>query len=85
MPYKLFFYSLCSCGGIQLGDSQAGNVLAVMGMEMTENAFVQLVTEKASTPVTSRSLFYIFYKEIYELLLRVVTTPLWFNLTRLHP
>lgn len=34
-----------SCRGVQLSNSQAGDVLAVVGMEITKDAFVQLITE----------------------------------------
>ena len=47
-----FLFSLCSCRGVQLSNSQAGDVLAVMGMEITKDAFVQLITENASRSPT---------------------------------
>ena len=52
-----FLFSLCSSAGVQFGDNQARDVLAVMGMEMTKHAFVQLITEKASKSLHDAPVF----------------------------
>lgn len=45
LPTKsLLFLLMRSCEGSQLGD-----LLAVMGMEMTESAFLQLITDNVSS------------------------------------
>lgn len=43
------FLLLCSCQGIPLGDK--GETLAVMGMEMTKRAFLQLIADNVRVPL----------------------------------
>ena len=46
-----FSIFLFSCGGMQLGNDVTSHVLAVIGLELTESAFLQLIADKVSASI----------------------------------